>query len=146
MAQQENMTLTEYFERFGTDEACRKFLFAKRWPNGFECPKCGVIGEPYNIASRNLFQCKHCNHQSSVTAGTIMDKSRTPLHKWFLAIYLMSSDKCGCSALRLKQELKIAYDTAWTMSHKIRSAMQERDESYQLSGYIEMDEGFFWSA
>jgi len=145
MAQQENMTLTEFFERFGTDEDCREFLYEKRWENGFVCPKCGVIDEPYNIASRNLFQCKHCNHQSSVTAGTIMDKSRTPLHKWFLAIYLMSTDKRGCSALKLKRELKIAYDTAWTMSHKIRNAMKERDEGYQLSGFIEMDEGFFGS-
>jgi transposase-like protein len=74
-----------------------------------------------------------------------MDKSRTPLRKWFLAIYLMSSDKRGCSALRLKRELKIAYDTAWTMSHKIRNAMKERDEGYRLSGYVEMDEGFFGS-
>jgi len=74
-----------------------------------------------------------------------MDKSRTPLTKWFLAIYLMSADKRGCSALRLKKELKIAYDTAWTMSHKIRNAMKKRDEGYQLSGYVEMDEGFFGS-
>ena len=74
-----------------------------------------------------------------------MDKSRTPLHKWFLAIYLMSSDKRGCSALRLKRELLIAYDTAWTMSHKIRNAMKERDEEYQLSGFVEIDEGFFGS-
>jgi len=74
-----------------------------------------------------------------------MDKSRTPLNKWFLAIYLMSADKRGCSALKLKRELKIAYDTAWTMSHKIRNAMKERDENYQLSGFIEMDEGFFGS-
>lgn len=141
--QQEGMTLTEFFERLGTDEACREYLFEKRWPNGFVCPKCKVADKPFNISSRNLFQCKHCDHQTSVTAGTIMDKSRTPLHKWFLAIYLMSSDKRGCSALRLKKELNIAYDTAWTISHKIRDAMKERDENYKLSGLIEIDEGFF---
>ena len=143
--QQEAITLTEFLERFGTDEACRAYLYEKRWGDGFICPKCSVADKPFNISSRNLFQCKHCNHQTSVTAGTIMDKSRTPLRKWFLAIYLMSSDKRGCSALRLKRELKIAYDTAWTMSHKIRKAMKERDESYQLSGFIEIDEGFFGS-
>jgi transposase-like protein len=74
-----------------------------------------------------------------------MDKSRTPLRKWFLAIYLMSSDKRGYSALGLKRALGIAYDTAWTMSHKIRNAMKERDAGYQLSGFIEIDEGFFGS-
>jgi transposase-like protein len=145
MAQQENMTLTEFYERFPTEESCREYLYEKRWPNGFVCPKCGVLDEPFKIVSRNVFQCKHCNRQTSVTAGTIMDKSRTPLKKWFLAIYLMSSDKRGCSALRLKRELKVAYDTAWTMSHKIRHAMKERDEDYQLSGLIELDEGFFGS-
>jgi hypothetical protein len=57
----------------------------------------------------------------------------------------MSTDKCGCSALRLKKEPKVVYDTAWTMSHKIRNAMKERDENYHLHGYIEMDEAFFGS-
>ena len=145
MAQQETMGLTEFFERFGEEEACREYLYTKRWPEGFVCPKCGVKDEPFQIISRHKYQCKHCNHQTSVTAGTVMDKSRTPLPKWFLAIYLMSTDKRGCSALRLKRELKIAYDTAWTMSHKIRNAMKKRDEGYRLSGYVEMDEGFFGS-
>ncbi len=145
MAQQEKMSLSEFFEQFSTEEACREYLYAKRWGNGFVCPKCGVAGEPFQITSRRQYQCKHCNHQTSVTAGTIMDKSRTPLTKWFLAIYLMSADKRGCSALRLKRELKIAYDTAWTISHKIRNAMKERDGEYHLSGYVEIDEGFFGS-
>jgi len=143
MAQQETMTMLEFMERFDTEEACRAYMYAKRWPEGFVCPKCGVMDEPFNIRSRNLYQCKHCTHQSSVTAGTVMDKSQTPLKKWFLAIYLMSKDKRGCSAMQLKRELKIAYDTAWTMSHKIRKAMGERDENYLLSGIVEMDEGFF---
>ncbi len=145
MAQQETMSLTEFFEKFDTEETCRQYLYAKRWPDGFVCPKCGAGGEPFQIVSRHIYQCKHCNHQTSVTAGTVMDKSQTPLRKWFLAIYLMSTDKRGCSALKLKRELKIAYDTAWTMSHKIRNAMKQRDEGYQLSGYVEMDEGFFGS-
>jgi transposase-like protein len=145
MAQQEAMGIAEFFEKFNSEEACREYLYAKRWANGFVCPKCGVQDEPFQIISRHRYQCKHCNHQTSVTARTIMDKSRTPLRKWFLAIYLMSTDKRGCSALRLKRELKIAYDTAWTMSHKIRNAMKKRDDNYTLSGYVEMDEGFFGS-
>lgn len=143
MAQQESMTLIEFTEKFGTDEACREYLYEKRWAKGFVCPKCGTVGEPFHITSRNLFQCKHCKHQASVTAGTVMEKSRTPLRKWFLAIYLMSKDKRGCSAMQLKRELKIAYDTAWTISHKIRKAMGDRDANYLLSGIVEMDEGFF---
>ena len=110
MAHAENMTLMELYERFTTDEACLEYLYEKRWPNGFACPKCGVIDEPFNISSRKLYQCKHCNRQTSVTAGTIMDKTRTPLRKWFLAIYLMSSDKRGCSALRLQRELATMFE------------------------------------
>ena len=74
-----------------------------------------------------------------------MDGTRTPLLKWFVAMYLMGSDKGGCSALRLKRELGIAYDTAWTMSHKIRKAMGERDGLYLLEGTVEMDEAFLGS-
>jgi len=75
-----------------------------------------------------------------------MDKTKTPLHKWFLGIYLMSQDKRGCSAKRLQRELGIAYDTAWTMSHKIRKAMGERDTAYLLGGTVDMDEAFFGAA
>lgn len=132
-------------DKFGADEACREYMYAQRWPYGFVCPKCEAIDKPYNIVSRNLYQCKHCNHQTSVTAGTIMDKSQTPLHKRFLAIYLMSADKRGCSALRLKRELRVTYDTAWTMTHKMRNAMKERDGDYQLCGFIKLDEGYFGS-
>jgi transposase-like protein len=146
MAQQASMTLIEFMKRFGTEEACREHMYRVRWPEGFVCPKCGSKDEPWNISSHHRYQCKHCNHQASVTAGTIMDKSRTPLTKWFVAIYLMGQDKRGCSALKLKRELGIAYDTAWTMSHKIRKAMGQRDAGYLLSGTVEVDDSFFGGA
>ena len=147
MAQQASMTLMEFMEKFGTEEQCREHLYKMRWPKGFVCPKCGSVQEnPYNIKSHNRYQCRHCNHQASVTAGTVMDKSRTPLTKWFLAIYLMGQDKRGCSALKLKHELGIAYDTAWVMSHKIRNAMKGRDADYLLSGTVDMDDSFFGAA
>jgi transposase-like protein len=146
MAQQASMTLMEFMENFGTEEQCRTHLYGMRWPEGFVCPKCGAIDNPYNIKSHNRYQCKHCNHQTSVTAGTVMDKSRTPLTKWFLAIYLMGQDKRGCSALKLKRELGIAYDTAWTMSHKMRKAMSDRDADYLLSGTVDVDDSFFGAA
>ena len=146
MAQQESMTLMKFMNRFGEEEACREHLYQMKWAKGFICPKCGKKDDPYNIKSRHKYQCRHCMHQTSVTAGTIMEKSRTPLTKWFLAIYLMGQDKRGCSALKLKRELEIAYDTAWTMSHKIRKAMGERDAMYLLEGTVDMDDSFFGAA
>jgi len=142
----EKMGLVEFMERFGTEESCREYMYQMKWPEGFVCPKCKEKDEPFNIKSHNRYQCRHCNHQTTVTAGTIMEKSRTPLTKWFLAMYLMGQDKRGCSALRLKSELGIAYDTAWTMSHKIRKAMGERNAMYLLSGTVDLDDGFFGGA
>jgi transposase-like protein len=142
MAKQETMTLLEFQEKFNTEEACEAHLFQIRWPNGFICPKCGH-NEYYNIKSRHLYQCKHCNHQASVTAGTIMEKTKTPLVKWFWAMFLMGDDKRGCSALYLSKQLKIAYSTAWAICHKIRTAMGNRDSQYILEGTIELDDAFF---
>lgn len=143
MAQQEAMTLLEFQERFHSEDACRKHLYKMRWANGYVCPKCGVMDEPFNVASRNLYQCKHCGYQASVTAGTVMEKTRVALVKWFWAMFLMSNDKRGCSATQLSVELGLCYSTAWFLCHRIRSAMGERDTQYVLSGYIEADDAFF---
>jgi len=138
------MDIIEFQEKFGTEEQCREYLFSKRWPKGFICPKCGHT-EHFNVQSRNLYQCKACLYQASVTAGTILDKTRTPLVKWFMAMYLMAEDKRGISALSLKKRIGVAYQTAWTMCHKIRHAMGTRDGGYKMNGVLEMDESFFGS-
>jgi transposase-like protein len=138
------MNMIEFNERFSTEEQCRQHLFEQRWGNGFVCPKCGHT-EHFNIKSRHLYQCKACNHQASATAGTIMDKSRTPLTKWFLALYLIAEDKRGMSALALSKRIGVAYNTAWTMCHKIRHAMGAREGGYRMEGVVEMDEAFFGS-
>ena len=138
------MNMIEFQEKFGTEEKCREYLFSRRWPKGFRCPKCGHY-EHFNVQSRNLYQCKACLYQASVTAGTILDKTRTPLVKWFMAMYLMAEDKRGISALSLKKRIGVAYQTAWTMCHKIRHAMGTRDGGYKMGGVLEMDESFFGS-
>jgi len=142
MAQQEQMTLMQFQEKFQTEEACRKHLFEIRWPNGFACPKCGN-SEYYNLPNRNQYQCKACKHQTSATAGTVLHKTHTPLQKWFWAIYLASHDKRGVSAHHLMKELELTYPTAWLMLHKIRESMGQRDASYQLAGIVELDDAYF---
>ena len=136
------MTLIDFQEKFATNEQCRQFLYEKRWGNGFICPKC-AHDKHFNIKSRNLYQCKACNYQASVTAGTIMDKTRTPLKKWFLAIYLVAEDKRGVSALTLQKRIGVAYFTAWTMLQKIRYAMGQEESNFLLGGIVETDEAFF---
>lgn len=143
MAEQKAMSLLEFQERFDSEEGCREHLYKMRWSKEYVCPKCGAVDEPFRIKSRNLYQCKHCNHQASVTAGTVMEKTRIPLRKWFWAMFLMSNDKRGCSAKQLSVELELCYSSAWFLCHRIRSAMGERDSQYVLSGYIEADDAFF---
>ena len=136
------MDLISFQKQFATEEACRERLFTLRWPEGFRCPKCGCQ-ESYRIENRTLFQCVECRHQTSLTAGTIMHRTRTPLVKWFWAIFLVSTDKRGLSALALSRKIDIGLKCAWTMLHKIRKAMETRDAGYQLAGLIQVDDAFF---
>lgn len=94
------------------------------------------------MASRRVHECAGCGYQGSVTAGTIFHKTRTPLASWFWAIYRMSHDKKGISALQLSKEIGVGYPTAWLMQHKLRKALQDRDQSYTLRGLVEVDEGY----
>jgi transposase-like protein/ribosomal protein L37AE/L43A len=136
------MDLISFQRRFGTEKSCRKRLFQMKWPEGYFCPRCGNKAA-YHIESRGLYQCLACRHQTSLTAGTVMHRTRTPLVKWFWAIYLVSSDKRGHSALALSRKLAIGNKCAWMMLHKIRKAMEARDAEYQLAGLIQVDDAFF---
>lgn len=142
---QPELSLLEFKKRFGTERACQNALEKMRWPNGFICPKCDRT-KASRIKTRRLLQCSKCHYQVSLTSGTIFHKTRTPLQKWFWAIYLASQDKGGVSAMRLSKQLELGYKTAWAMLHKIRKAMSERDSGYTLSGSIELDDAFFGGA
>src|SRR5208283_1235530 len=113
-----------------------------RWPEGMVCGKCGKTDLYPRITTRRMYQCRSCLHFNSPTAGTIFHKTRTSLQCWFLAIFLIASDKRGYSALLLSKQIGVDYDTAWAMLQRIRHAMAQRDKQYQLSGSVEMDELF----
>ena len=140
MAQQENINILEFQQRFATDDACRDHLFKIRWPEGPTCTKCGGRNF-YRISTRNIYECR-CGQQVSLTAGTIMHGSHTPLRKWFWAIYLAARDKGGVSASQLQKELEVSYPTAWLILHKIRHGMSDRDGQYLLCGIVETDETY----
>ncbi|MCZ8515171.1 IS1595 family transposase [Paenibacillus filicis] len=144
MAKQESISLIQFQKMFKTEADCHQHLFKMKWPEGYHCPKCNHT-KAYEIKTRKmpLYECASCEHQTTVIAGTIFEKTRTDLLKWFWAIYLIAHDKRGVSATQLSEELEIAYQTAWTIEHKIRKAMSERDASYTLAGIVELDEGFF---
>lgn len=134
-------TLIEFMEMYKTEEDCRQALFHHKWPDGFVCPRCG-FRRAYALKSRLLFECAGCGHQASLTAGTVLHKTRVGLKKWFLAIYLMSQTKKTISAAELSRQLGIAPQTAWTMRRKIAEAMARREGELMIYGVVEMDESF----
>ena len=132
---------SEFLDWFASEEACLGYLEKLRWPGGFVCPACGVAEDPYR-SSRSRLMCRNCSHQGSVTAGTIFDKTRTPLRVWLAAAWYVTNQKLGVSALGLKRVLGLgSYETAWTMLHRFRRAMV-RPERELLKGEVEVDETY----
>jgi transposase-like protein len=132
------MNLVELIERFNSEAKCRAYIELLRWPNGAVCPRC-QSKEIYRLENRPLLLCSSCEHQFSVTVGTIFHDTHLPLEKWFIAAYLMCESKKGMSANQLKRTLAISYKTAWHLCHRIRKAMQEVNPT-KLSGTVEVDE------
>jgi transposase-like protein len=137
-------TLLEFETRFASEEACRRYLVELRWPEGFVCPRCGH-GKAW-LTSRGLYHCAGCHRQTSVTAGTIFQDTRKPLRLWFRAMWHVTSQKYGASALGLQRVLGLgSYETAWTWLHKLRRAMV-RPGRDRLTSVIEVDETYVGGA
>jgi len=133
----ENMM--DFLERFATEKACLAYLCKVRWPQGFVCPECA--GRQGWKTNRGTVFCGQCQKQTSPTARTILHHSRTALRKWFLAAWLLCTQKTGVSAKTLQRELKVGSKTAWLMLQKLRQATIRADRS-QLTGRVEVDETF----
>ena len=132
-------TLREFQSKFASDEACQQYLAACRWPDGFVCPRCGGH-RAYELVKLRRWQCVGCRQQVSLTAGTILHNTKTPLTVWFWAAYLMTTDKRGVSALLLQRQLGLRrYETAWMMLHKFRRAMVNLTRE-PLRGEVEVDD------
>jgi len=133
-------SLGEFQAWFRTDADCLDYLDWLRWPQGFVCPEC-AHPRAWELAD-GRYECRECHERSSATAGTIFDKTRTPLTVWFMACWLFSSQKDGISALSLKRSLEIgSYQTAWAMLHRLRSALV-RPGRERLRGDVEVDETY----
>lgn len=141
---QKGLSLTNFLADYGTEAQCEAALLAARWPQGFQCPACGNDVTPYEFKRRNLhyWQCRACQHQTSLLAGTIMEHSRLPLTKWYLAIYLMTQSKTNIAALALMRQLGISWKAAWLLKHKLMEAMRQREADSPLEGDIRVDDAY----
>jgi transposase-like zinc ribbon protein len=133
-------SLPAFAAQFPDDVACARWLFEKRWPDGFRCPGCGHDKGWELGRGLLLVECGQCHRQTSVTAGTVLHRSHLPLRLWFLAAWLVATHKNGLSARQLWLQLGLgSYKTAWLLLRKLRRAMVDPGRE-PLAGLVEVDE------
>ncbi len=133
----------EFQRQYPNDKACLERIMKERYGGTeLDCPKCGAFGKFYRMTRERAYVCQHCKHQLHPTVGTIMERSRTPLHKWFYAMHLFANSRHGVAAKELERQLNVTYKTAWRMAHEIRKYMARVDDEWPLDGDIEADETY----
>jgi transposase-like protein len=131
------MNLVDINALFATDDKCRELLVRLRFPEGPQCLRCK--GPVVKLdTTKQLFYCKDCDYQFSVTSGTVFNDSHLPLEKWFLTTHLLCEAKKGMSACQIQRTVGMSYKTAWYLCHRIRHAMAQTDKP-MLDGKVEMD-------
>ena len=142
-------SLPDFQRVFPDDAACASYLEASRWPDGFVCPTCKTKGEPFRFAARpHVLRCRGCKKDASLTVGTVMAKTHTPLSVWFWGAYLMVSMTPGVSAVQFQRQLGLTrYETAFQILHKLRAGMVRPDQD-RIGGrdskatHVEVDETY----
>ena len=132
----------EFVKKFGTEKECQDYIFQWRWPNGFKCPDCGHHEfSPHK--SRNLYECKKCKKQTSITAGTFFHKTRTNLRTWFRMIFIVTNKKI--STCKLQENLKIeSYETALRNRKKIEEILNGIMDHQKLMGLVDLNDILKW--
>ena len=134
-------SLPEFQRLFPNDESCAAYLEKTRWEGGFTCPHCGVVAEPFRIATRpGILTCRSCRRQTGLLVGAVMERSHTPLSVWFWAAYLVASQTQGMSAVQFQRQLGLTrYETAFGILHKLRAGMVRPDQDRM---HVEVDETY----
>ncbi|MHA1564075.1 MAG: IS1595 family transposase [Alphaproteobacteria bacterium] len=136
------LTVQDFFKRFPTDDACLDHLMETRYGRSLECPKCKRDSKFYRLRKELAYTCEWCGHHIHPMVGTPFERSRTPLQKWFYAMYMFTTTRHGVSAKELQRQLGVTYKTAWRMGHEIRKYMGDVDGDSPLSGHVEADETY----
>lgn len=140
---QAGLSMVEFMAQYGTEAKCRRAVFRSRWPKGFRCPACARRSHSrFRRDGQIYYQCSTCRHQTTLLSGTLFEATKLPLRTWLLAIHLLTSTKTNLAALELKRHLGVAYGTAWRLKHKVMKAMTDREESRQLSGFVQIDDAY----
>jgi transposase-like protein len=136
-------TFQEFNDWFNSEDKCLQFIAKLRVFQGFRCPACGIVFSNLSLIERGLFLCGQCKRQTSITTGTLFHKTHKPLRTWFLAMWFVTSQKHGASALGLKRVLGLEnHNTAWDWFHKLQRGMVQQGQD-KLQGPVEVDESYF---
>jgi len=135
-------TITDFFDQFPTHDSCLDHVMHLRYGESLDCPKCGKHGKFARIKKMPAFACPWCGHHIHPMAGTPFARTRTPLQKWFYAIYLFTTTRHGVPAKELQRQLGVTYKCAWRIGHEIRKYMGKIDGDNGLSGHVEIDETY----
>ncbi len=137
------MNLFDFTEIFRNEDDCIEYLRIQRQELGIICEKCNHT-EHYWKKNKISFQCKKCGRRMSIRSGTAFEKSHLPFMYWFKTMHLLTATKKTFSANEIQRQLNHnRYEPIWNMLHRIREAMGKRDGKYNLTDFIELDEGFF---
>ena len=140
---QEGLSLSQFIDKYGTEEQCQAVVEQSRWPDGFKCHKCDhKAAYIYFRNGAKVFQCQSCRAQTSLTQGTIFHSTKLSLTIWFQSIFFVTQNKNHVSALELKRHLGVCYRTAWRVKQKLMQVMYERERTTVLSGRVEIDDAY----
>lgn len=137
------MNIIKFIEEFPDEDSCRLHFKGVREKESIRCKKCNCT-KHYWLKAKYQWQCSECNFRTTLRSGTMMENAKLPFRKWYLAMAFMCFSKKGISATELQRQLgHKRYESIWSMMHKIRKAMGQRDDLYELDGMVEFDEGYF---
>lgn len=140
---QQGLSMVEFMQQYGTEAKCYRALYRARWPRGFRCPACGDRRRSRFRRGRQIYyQCRGCQHQTTLLSGTLFEATKLPLRTWMLALHLLTSSKTNMAALELMRHLGVNSKTAWRIKHKVMQAMAEREASRRLQGFVQIDDAY----
>lgn len=143
MKKPETISLYEFFQQFPDEESARIYFEGKRWGAEKHCPHCGSLSVSACKDRRPMpYRCRDCRKHFSVRTGTILTESRLPLHKWLMAIYMMTTARKGIPSTQMARELGVTQKTAWFLAQRIREAWQGRDGGEDMGPMVQVDETY----
>lgn len=140
----ETVSLYQFFQRFPDEEAARKYFEQNRWAGEVSCPHCGSLSVAEVKNHKPMpYRCRDCRQHFSVRTGTVLAESRLPLHKWLMAIYMMTTARKGIPSTQMARELGITQKSAWFLAQRIRETWLAKSSNDDMGGQVQVDETYF---